>query len=178
MYQRDNSPEFNSKALIKTGMRDAGASIINGMETPTPVSHLPTQRFRSNQLTPLANPSFITHSHSKPNFSDMNTLDHSREERNYSSLMKQNTFGSSRRVQGTSHPHLKSRAYAEKSQLQTIDNSVIDNPYQNKDVSAPLNKAIDKTVQNYHMLSDSLRLAEDNQARFVDFRYRQAEEKK
>ena len=69
MYQRDNSPEFNSKALIKKGMRDAGASIISGMETPTlPISHLPTQRFRSNQPTPVANPSFITHSHSKPNF--------------------------------------------------------------------------------------------------------------
>lgn len=78
MYQRENSPEFNSKALVKTGMRDAGASIINGLETPTlPASHLPTPSYRNNKLTPITNPSYITHSHSKPNFSEMNGLDNS-----------------------------------------------------------------------------------------------------
>lgn len=47
-----------------------------------------------------------------------------------------------------------------------MDNSVIDNPYNQ---SKQLHSAIDKTVKNYHMLSDSLRLADDNKTRFVDF---------
>ncbi len=113
MYQRENSGEYNTKALIKTGMRDAGAYIVSPL-SPEPTAGGVTPHYQSTGMkSPIANPSFISHSHSKPNIKEVSEMTRAREnqwEKNYAALVEKRSVSNQRQSErgGSSHPHLKS----------------------------------------------------------------------
>ena len=140
MYERNNSSNYNQRAIMKTGMRHAGAQIVNNsFDQPTQQLNMTMPYAEGPQSSRPYNPSFITHSngpqarHQTHSSAQLRDAQNEREWQNhYSSLiheqMNQGGLGS-RRFQGMSQPQLQSRQVRQAGELQTIDNGAVEYPY-------------------------------------------------